>query len=161
MIGPPVILGVDPALACGVACLVHGRPVLVDTIRGDSLSPILGVVQELMKLQKKHGQTVLVVELQFAGRGERLNPKSYETLVKRRHYWEILAEIYGLTIEGVYPSTWQTVLADEPKVDAMGEKRSIKERSKAHANRHFPGAANDYEQSDALGIAQWRWRRAA
>lgn len=161
MIGPPVILGVDPGAACGVACLVQGRPVLVDTIRGDSLRPILGVVQELVRLREQHGQTVLVVELQFAGRGEKFNPKSFEALVKRRHYWEVLAEIYSLTVEPVYPGTWQTVLADEPKVDEEGAARSIKERSKAHADRYFPGLAKDFERADALGIAHWRWRRAA
>jgi hypothetical protein len=160
MIGPPVILGVDPGKNGAVACLVQGRPAFAETIRGDSLRPILGVVQHMLKLREQHGLTVIVVELQYIGRDAKFNPRSFETLLKRRHYWEILAEIYGLPVEQVYPATWQTVLRDQPKKTEDGTKIGIKVRSKAHADRFFPGVAKDYEQSDALGIAHWRWGRA-
>jgi len=161
MFRPPVILAVDPGAKCGVVVLVHGRPVLVRTIRGDRVADVIGVIQFLAKLQEKHGMAVVVVELQFAARGKKQNPKSVATLLKRRHVWEFAAELYGIMVEGVYPATWQTVLGEVEAWDENGKKRDTKARARVYAERNFPGKAKDNEQGDALTMALWRWRKAA
>jgi hypothetical protein len=161
MFRPPVILAVDPGAKCGVVVLVHGRPVLVRTVRGDLIGEVLAVIQAVVKLQETHGMAVVVVELQFMGRGSKSNPKSMATLYKRRHLWEILAEVYGLMVEGVYPATWQTVLGEVESWDDAGKKRDTKAKARVYADRRYPGKAKDNEQSDALCMGHWRWRRAA
>ena len=167
MYRPALILAVDPGRSCGVALLLHGHPVLVRTVRGDLLGHILAVIQHVAKLQAEHGMATVVLELQYQPReskdGKRRgsNPKALATLYKRRHYWEILAEVYGLAVELVYPATWQTVLGEVPKLDAEGNKRTTKARARAYAEKHFKGKAKDDEQGDALAMGHWRWRQGA
>lgn len=161
MFRPPVILAVDPGAKCGVAVLVHGRLVLLRTVRGDLIGDVLAVIQLVAKLQAEHGMALVVVELQFTPKGKKQNPKSLATLYKRRHVWEILAEVYGLMVEGVYPSTWQTVLGEVEDWDDNGKKRDTKAKARVYADRRFPGRAKDNEQGDAASMGWWRWRRAA
>lgn len=161
MFRPPLILAVDPGAKCGVAVLLNGRPVFVQTVRGDLLREVTAVVQMVARLQEQHGMAVVVVELQFASRGKKQNPKSMATLYKRRHVWEILAEIYGLVVEGVYPATWKTVLGEIETWDDDGKKRDTKAKARVYADRRFPGKAKDNEQGDALSMAHWRWRQAS
>jgi hypothetical protein len=167
MIRQALTVGVDPGKKCGVAILLHGSPVFVRTIRGDLTAHVAGVLALVESLQAGHGPAALVVEAQFVtmARGKdgksKSNPKALATLYKRRHVWEVLCDVYRIMYEVVYPATWQTVLAEVPRLDDDGEKQDTKVRSMAYCADHYPGKAKDAEQSDALAMASWRWRRSA
>jgi hypothetical protein len=160
MFRPPVIVAVDPGAKCGVAIFVHGVPVFVRTIRGDLTAHAAGVLELVQRLQEEHGMAVIVVELQFAGRGKKSNPKALATLHKRRHVWEILADVYRIAVEAVYPATWQTVLGEVAGYDERGEKRDTKAKARAYCEERWPGRAKDDEQGDAMAMGHWRWRRS-
>ena len=160
MFRPPVILAVDPGARCGVAVLVRGRAVLVQTIRGDKVGDVAGALALVERMQEKHGMAVMVIEAQYVPRGRKQNPKALATLYKRRHIWEILATLYRVAVEDpVYPSTWKTVFREIENWDDDGKERTTKDKARAYVERYFPGRAKDGEQADALCIAHWRWRR--
>lgn len=148
-----IVVGVDPGKMCGVAFLKGRRLMTAMTIRGDRLDQIVAAVQQAKKL----GAAVIVIELQHGQRpkGGKVNYKSLATLFKRRHAWEVIAELYGLRCEGVWPSTWQTQLKSAARLDEDGNKRTTKERSIEVARFYYGETIKDAEQSDAALIARW------
>jgi uncharacterized protein YjaZ len=76
--------------------------------------------------------------------------------MKRRHSWEVIAELYGLRTVGVYPATWQTQLKAAARLDENGDKRTTKQRSVEVARFMFgQDSIRDAEQADAALIAKW------
>lgn len=149
-----IVVGVDPGKLCGVAILKGRSLAVAATIRGDRLSQIVAIVQQAKKL----GANVLAIELQHGMRPKsgKVNYKSLGTLFKRRHAWEVIAELYGLRTVGVWPSTWQTQLKAAARLDENGNKRTTKQRSVEVARFMFgKDAIKDDAQADAALIAKW------
>ena len=151
-----IVVGVDPGELCGVA-IIEGRHLLkAHTVKGSDAKVVLGLVQQVAKVGAEQGGVVVVVELQFAARGRRSNPKGLATLMKRRHVWEVLCEIYGVRVADVWPASWQSQLKIAPRLGADGSKRTTKQRSLEAARFYFgDDSIQDAEQADAALIARW------
>lgn len=150
-------VGIDPGKVAGVTVLTGRRLTWTQTLRGDMLMQILAAVQRVHRYQKRTGHSVrAAIELQFGARGKKSNPKSLETLMRRRHQWETLLEIYAIPIVTVWPATWQSQLKEVPRLDGKGNKRDTKTRSLELARRVY-GEENiaDDAQSDSALIARW------
>ena len=160
---PPVragiIVGVDPGENCGVAVLGAGKLLSIHAIRGSRLASISAVFKGLVPLAQSGGGAIVVVENQFGrfhGPGKKLNLKALGTLFRRRHEWELLAEVYGVPTATVYPSSWQTQLAAAPKLYPDGSKRSTKARAVLVCGQLWPAQEGWTEDTaDAALIARW------
>lgn len=154
-----VVVGIDPGARCGLAVVRGRRLVSVQTVNGDNLQEIVGWVREIVRLKKaeeeRGRQLAVVIELQYQPR-LRKNPKSLETLYRRRHTWEVLLALYEITAHQVWPATWQSQLKCSNRYDQHGNTRSTKSRS-IEVARFFWGddAVKDSEQADAALIARW------
>lgn len=165
-----IIGGVDPGKATGLAVMGPGRPISVVTLDGRKLPQVVSYVQQIARLGQEEGcGSVLVIENQFAGlypkgagsSGSTINLKAIATLFRRRHEWEIIAEVYGVPTIAVYPSTWQTVLRSVPRYHSDGSLRSTKARAILLASQLWPRAPVNWtpDKADAALIAEW-YRRS-
>lgn len=166
--GPPVragvIVGVDPGDHCGVAFMCSGLLHGIHSIRGSRLASISAVFKGLLPLADDHGGAVVVVENQFGafhGPGKRrINIPALGTLFRRRHEWEILAEIYKVPTATVYPSSWQTQLAAASRSYQDGSPRSTKARAILVCGQLWPSQEGWTEDTaDAALIARWYWQQ--
>jgi len=150
-------VGVDPGKVAGVTVLLGRRLAWTTTMRGDLLPDILGAVQKLHRLRKQQKQTMRVaLELQYGRRGKKGNHKTLEVLMRRRHMWETLLEVYDIPIVKVWPATWQTQLSEVPRLDGKGNKRSTKVRSLELARKVYgESKISDDAQSDSALMARW------
>ena len=163
---PPVraeiIVGVDPGEHCGVAVLRSGNLSSIHAVRGSRLASIAAVFKGLLPLAEDHG-VVVVIENQFGalhGRGRKLNLRALATLFRRRHEWELLAEIYGVPTDTVYPSSWQTQLAAASRSYPDGSPRSTKARAILVCGQLWPAQDGWTEDTaDAALIARWYWQQ--
>lgn len=150
-----VVLGVDPGKSCGIACFVGRRLIWAREIRGDILMDVVGVVQQIKRLRDEHGSVIMAIELQFLGRGKKQNPKSLEALHKRRHTWEILAEVHGIPRVGVWPGTWQsTQLRTVPRYDDDYNKMSTHKRMVIAAQNRWPKTKWTHDMAAAALIGK-------
>lgn len=147
--------GIDPGKVAAVCLLRSRRLVLSKTIRGDKLDVIVATVQGLKKLGEENGGILMAIEMQFAGRGEKSNPKSLAELLRRRHMWEFSMELMGIDFVQVYPATWQTQLRAAARYGPKGGKRTSKERSIEVATMHYGSQIVGDAQADAALIARW------
>lgn len=95
--------------------------------------PTVGKVGGVLRqAQKFDGEVRLLLESQYLGP----NVKTFESVLRRRHTWDVLAELFGIEVEAVNPTKWQNAMfppgwASNPG-KVKGEKRR---RAKAHAIR--------------------------
>jgi hypothetical protein len=109
---PQRVLAVDPGTRAGVA--IHNRGdtaadlVAAWEVNGGSTKAIAGVVREFLAASDL--PKVMVIERQFMkwSQGAAGATKGHETLLRRRHTWEVIAEIFGLPFALVYPVSWQS-----------------------------------------------------
>lgn len=159
-----LITAVDPGKFCGVAIFFPGRGTpTVRRLSGDQLPEVASIVASVRKAADEHKvKATIVIENQFGkvrrnqdGK-ETINIKALQTLMRRRHEWEILAEVYGIQTTTVYPVTWQTILNQVPKLNSDGSKRTTKARSLQLAARKFPKIYDWTEDTaDAANIGEW------
>ncbi len=110
---------------------------------------------------------LLVIEDQYLSNAW-INPVTMDELYKRRHEWEFVAEMRGVAMVKVMPTSWQTVLKGSPiplivKKTKKGKgKKNTKERSIGLANRDYPGeySWNEHE-ADAINLYTWYTRLQA
>jgi len=158
-----LICSVDPGKLCGVAVRVPGRPPTLHRVRGNRLADVARIVMSLRALADEKGvRPVVVIENQFgamrSGRDGKpsINLKGLATLYRRRHEWEILCQLYGIEVETVWPSTWQTQLKQVPPHNPDGSKRSTKAKSLHLAARKWPTIFDWTEDTaDAALIGEW------
>ena len=151
-----IVVGVDPGEHCGVAVVKGRRLLKAHVVKGDDLRVILGLVQQIKKVGEEQGGVVVVIEIQHAARGKAFNPKTLGVLMKRRHLWEILCELYEIKVVPVWPSSWQSQLKIAARVGPRGGKRSTKDRSMETARFYFGDEAiDDHNKADASLIARW------
>lgn len=146
------VLAIDPGARFGAAMYVSGGMEFVEFGKQD-LATVARVIQRASRVDT---DAVLVVENQFSQRGGRANPKALATLFRRRHMWEIVAEIRGLRVSpAIYPATWQTVLRESPAVTG-----DTKEKSRALAALRHPELDDMTDDlADALCMGLWYTRR--
>jgi len=92
-----IILAIDPGDPAGWAKFIGGEYDGSGTINGDSPS----VARDLLIAL---GPDVLVLEDQHPGKS---GWKSLRTLMRRRFIWEVVAELEGVEVHPMDPSTWQ------------------------------------------------------
>ncbi len=152
-----LIFGVDPGKSAALSCFDEARLLWVTELRGDILSSVVGAVQRIK--QEPGGGREIVIELQYIARGKKANPKTTAALLKRRHTWEILAELYALPIQGVHPSTWQsTQLRTAPRFAEDTSKLSTHQRMVMVASRLWPKVRWTHDMAAAALIARHHQR---
>lgn len=149
------VLAVDPGESFGAALFMHGQFEC-----GWSGAADISAVARIVKFT--HGcdvggntSKVVVVENQFVSKGKQ-NPKALATLLKRRHMWEIIAEVVGVAVApAIYPASWQTILAESPAVGG-----DTKEKSMALAKLRWPDRMDDAtgDLADAACMGLWYTR---
>lgn len=160
-----LIVGVDPGDHCGVAFYAPGCAPQILSVKGRDIPAILGVIQSVELAAKDYGGAEIVIERQFGAirknkqGGQSINLKALEALYRRRHEWEILAELYGIRTLSVYPVVWQSkMLAIAPKFGAGGQKLTTKARSLYAVAKLWPNVEGWTEdRADAALIARWRY----
>lgn len=128
----------------------------IHKVNGTALKEIDQVVRSLRELADRHNaKPYVAIENQFGG--SRTGFKSIETLLRRRHEWEILCEIYGVEVVRVYPATWQGALLNRvPKFNSDGTKKTTKARSLLLATKLWPKVEGwTQDTAEAAAIAEW------
>jgi hypothetical protein len=93
------ILAIDPGEKAGWAWITDGKYIRSGVIDGDSAPDCESFIRLSIR------PDLLVCEDQYFGR---MRGKGLFTLLRRRHIWEIFAQLYGIPFEAVNPSTWQS-----------------------------------------------------
>ena len=144
-LGTEWLLSIDPGEAFGAALLKRGELVTVFTA-DHSLANVSGIVSGA--LERCDSDLGLVVEQQFLGRGAKFNPKTTESLMKRRHTWELVAELRKVAWDRVAPASWQAILKAVPR-DPSVKGRQTKVRSMTLACRRWPHLAGHFQSRGA------------
>lgn len=160
------VLAVDPGAKFGA--VLRLRHMVVSVWHGkQSLEAVAGIIASSMRIvddctaeeerDKYETPLVLACENQFTGRpggGKKsapFNPKAVASLLKRRHEWEIIAELRGIAYSAVYPASWQSILKISPAIGG-----STKTRAKALCDAKWPGLKLPTEDAmDAACLSYW------
>lgn len=173
------VLAVDPGAKFGAALFVRGR--LVELWAGKQtiveVACISAMAGNMTRNRERDSRgldpdddldvsMVLVIENQFQGapgprkpgaksKPKPFNPKAIASLIKRRHEWEIVAELRGFPFgEAIYPATWQTILKESPAVGG-----TTKEKSMALATKRWPDFEFTEDGADAACLGLWYCRQ--
>lgn len=150
----PTIFAVDPGERAGYGVMEDGALVESDWLDGSSL---LEIATLLDRFSRRTDEMIFVVERQFQARGARFNPQSVETLMWRRHMWEVLMDIAGARRVRLWPSVWQSeMLSVVAGRMADGTVLKTKQRAMDACRYFWPGMTfkND-NAADAALMCQW------
>lgn len=140
----PVVLSVDPGEANAAALYRHRKLLDVKAYRGDPpIAKMLGGLPE--------GSSVVLERQHMARHKGKINPRSVETLTKRRFAWEFEAErVGGLHVVLVYASSWQAIL---PRLRGS----TTKARARVFCTALWPDKAPTWtqDQCDAACLGQY------
>lgn len=148
------ILAVDPAKKFGAALFINSR--LVRLWKGEqSIKKIRKILSFSSKKAEANGvKLCVVVETQYLttfgkkGEKKKVNPKMMAALYKRRHEWEVIAEVWEIDYTNVYPVSWQVI-------HKLSLQKTTKAKSLEIARRKWPKASFDDNSADAACMGYW------
>jgi hypothetical protein len=144
-----------------VTALDAGGDDLLDAVSIDGRS--LAAIARQVKRAKQLGATI-VIERQFPGGRSGANPMDLERVILTRGMVLAVAEMVGVPVVQVFPSTWQSVVLRVvpllPEISKVSEKtgRARHDTKKAVAwlvDRLYPGRLRNKDERDAAAIGRW------
>jgi hypothetical protein len=135
------ILAIDPGAKAGWAWITDGKYIRSGVIDGDSAPDCESFIRLSIR------PDLLVCEDQYFGR---MRGKGLFTLLRRRHIWEIFAQLYGIPFESVNPKAWQCYW----KIPQKGKgKDAILTLARQYKKTAQP------DEADAILIGLWAARK--
>ena len=150
-----LVLAVDPGTKGAVSAYAGDRFLWTKGIENDKQA-VLGVLQWAQREAPAYGGLTVVIERQFQGRGIKINPATAEVLMRSRFLWEILAEVMGIEVALVWPSTWQSkTLTLAPPINEKGKKMNTKKKSIWVAQHFIEDRPWTDGEADSALIGRW------
>lgn len=155
------VLSVDPGEHFGAALFRLGelKGVVCDLHSLQRVSSVIAWALASIEAVDPYttNEVALVIEKQFLGRGKMFNPVAVETLMFRRHTWELVAQLRNIPVGCVYPSSWQTLLKAVPREPGKAKSnrggRQTKKRAIELATRRWPHLGDKFKESSDLADA--------
>ena len=149
---PQRLLSVDPGSRAGVAVFnqVEGRFCFELDGAWEVANRVKVVSETIAKFADDPRPGAVVLERQFfrikagpKGAPKEVQIHGHEALLRYRHEWEILAEVFGLSSVLIYPASWQSKMLPfkgRQKKDGEGNKvgPNTKEQALMACNQYWP-----------------------
>jgi hypothetical protein len=140
---PRKILAIDPGERAGVSTYIWAKDerFVLDAaweVAGGTVASVAGVVQAFAVGGPK--QTAMVLERQFMKWREGAGgaTKGHETLLYRRHIWQILAEVFKVPVALVYPISWSSKMLPKKDLPPGDEDADTKARARMACLARWP-----------------------
>lgn len=143
---PRRLLSVDPGERAGCSIFRFEDEVgfILDScweVNGDSTRAIADVVRGFKS--RSIAPSLVVIERQFMKKreGGKVQISGFETLLRRRMAWEVIAEVFGLPTALIYPVSWQS----KHLAKKTGDDDTTKDRARRSCMKTWPDRTNIWE----------------